>query len=68
MRGPMVGNTDEELFDIAEAVHQTSGGTELYPVRRNRKSLRQLAIGRFCGDFAGIGPLFRSPGTLAVSG
>ncbi len=30
MRGPMVGITDEELFDIAEAVHQTSGGTELY--------------------------------------
>lgn len=36
MRGPMVGVTDEELLDIAEAVHQTSGETEphrLFDVR-----------------------------------
>lgn len=30
MRGPMVGITDEELLDIAEAVHQASAGTEPY--------------------------------------
>lgn len=30
MRGPMVGMTDEELLDTAEAAHQASGGNEPY--------------------------------------
>src|ERR1700722_12229690 len=38
-----------------------------HPVLPNRGFPARVKMGRFCGDFAGIVPLFRSPVTLAVS-